>query len=576
MKRVGLAFAAALVATFVAFYVYAAGQPFPFHKGNMQAVPLTQAGLSTTGSVSLSVNPTTGNDTSCSPCATVAGAIATLPPYIMNPVTITIADGAYTVVGATFFGDYTRFNYGPSGSIKITSTSEFARAPTTTTYALAAGAAQGFTLSADPGFAANLYRGYYVRVATGTGAGSTAVIRSNATVNWTIAGTWSGTTPNNTSTIEILDNAAVLTLSDAAATTIVFQGNQWKPGSDITTGANTEATTQLIIDGVGITGTNQVTFDFNGLGVGLVSRFIKIRSIINGGRIAAGLWSSDGQAASATGILSRGGSVRLGNYGVGAGTVYTSVYLRDFTNRGIALTIFDDWVLGIPSSGTLFNTAIDNCTNAAVVVNGSTVDTSSRLDGTGNSTFGMQILNGGRVVVGATSAFSTTTITGTTGDTQLDGVTTSWAEISGANGSYVVGNKDSSVGTNSGVNVGAFREKLLSTTTGVNWNVGTKSTLYTVPTGKTAIFTRVVVRSPSVNMTTASCGFGRDAGAADYSATSLRTGLAAANNYVEIFPLTGAATAAVAGAAGDTFGTLCTILQGAAATVTIDVFGYLL
>lgn len=122
--------------------------------------------------------------------------------------------------------------------------------------------------------------------------------------------------------------------------------------------------------------------------------------------------------------------------------------------------------------------------------------------------------------------------------------------------------------------MGELRElaaKKLATVTGVDFNVTTKTTLFTVPPGKSCIVVRAVTRNPSVSLTTASWGFGFNANADDVVASATHTGLDGATKYV----LTGAKDASVRGAAGDVFGVKCSVAQGAAATVTIDVFGYL-
>lgn len=118
---------------------------------------------------------------------------------------------------------------------------------------------------------------------------------------------------------------------------------------------------------------------------------------------------------------------------------------------------------------------------------------------------------------------------------------------------------------------GNFGKLLEKTTAGVDFNSGTKQTLVTGPTGKTTVVDHLIIRNASTSLTTASCGFGQDANASDWAATATHTGLTGSTQYQKI---TGPTTVGVVAAAAATFGVKCTILQGGAATVTIDVFYY--
>lgn len=122
--------------------------------------------------------------------------------------------------------------------------------------------------------------------------------------------------------------------------------------------------------------------------------------------------------------------------------------------------------------------------------------------------------------------------------------------------------------------MGELRElaaKKLATVDSVNFNVTTETSLFTVPPGKSCIITHMVTRNASISLTTASWGFGFNANADDVVASATHTGLDGATKYV----LHGAKDASVRGAAADVFGVRCSVAQGAAATVSVDVFGYL-
>lgn len=115
-------------------------------------------------------------------------------------------------------------------------------------------------------------------------------------------------------------------------------------------------------------------------------------------------------------------------------------------------------------------------------------------------------------------------------------------------------------------------EQLLSTTAAVNMNTATATTLYTCPTGRTCVITKVVVSSASTSLTTASWCYGWESATfTNVINTATHTELASSSLYTILIPKAGSTV----GAAGGTFKTLNTILQGGAATATMSVYGYL-
>lgn len=119
----------------------------------------------------------------------------------------------------------------------------------------------------------------------------------------------------------------------------------------------------------------------------------------------------------------------------------------------------------------------------------------------------------------------------------------------------------------------------LATKTGLSLAIGTKQSLFIVPTGESMVVTHCLVRNVSAPATTAVGNFGGDAGATDFRAAVAYTNLAAAGDGLMITPDDGGATSPVPGkmktyAAGVDFGMRIGITI--AATVDVDVFGYLL
>lgn len=115
-------------------------------------------------------------------------------------------------------------------------------------------------------------------------------------------------------------------------------------------------------------------------------------------------------------------------------------------------------------------------------------------------------------------------------------------------------------------------ESLLSSVAAVNLNTATATTLFTVPAGKSCVITRVVLRNASTSLTTVSMAFGFTSPTFnDTIATATHTELTGNTLYTVLSPKVGS----LIGVAAANFSELNTILQGAAATCTIDVFGYL-
>jgi hypothetical protein len=114
-------------------------------------------------------------------------------------------------------------------------------------------------------------------------------------------------------------------------------------------------------------------------------------------------------------------------------------------------------------------------------------------------------------------------------------------------------------------------ETKLSTTAAVDMNTATATTLYTCPSGRSCVITKVVVRNASTSLTTASYSFGWTSTAfADVIADATHTELTGATLYTQLLAKVGAKL----GTSTGVFKVLMNTLQGGAATTTIDVFGY--
>ena len=112
----------------------------------------------------------------------------------------------------------------------------------------------------------------------------------------------------------------------------------------------------------------------------------------------------------------------------------------------------------------------------------------------------------------------------------------------------------------------------LATVTGVDMNVDPAQTLFVVPTGKTCIISQVVIRNASISLTTASYSFGFTGAAYnDVIANATHTELTG----VTLATILSAKVGAKVGSAASLFSVIMNTKQGAAATTTIDIYGYL-
>ncbi len=117
-------------------------------------------------------------------------------------------------------------------------------------------------------------------------------------------------------------------------------------------------------------------------------------------------------------------------------------------------------------------------------------------------------------------------------------------------------------------------DTLLTSVASVDLDALAETTLFTCPAGKSCVVTKVVMRLATgggLPLGTASISFGWNTGDADDVIANGVRALTAATNYIII----GAANDAEIGVAAGTFKITVQTAEGAALTVTLDVFGYL-
>jgi hypothetical protein len=113
----------------------------------------------------------------------------------------------------------------------------------------------------------------------------------------------------------------------------------------------------------------------------------------------------------------------------------------------------------------------------------------------------------------------------------------------------------------------------LVTVSFVDLNTATPNLLYIIPQGKSCVVTHMVLRTASISMTTASYSVGwNSASYNDVVANATHTELTGSTLY-SVIP---AKAGAKVGTSGQSLFLLANTLQGAAATITVEIFGYLL
>jgi len=119
---------------------------------------------------------------------------------------------------------------------------------------------------------------------------------------------------------------------------------------------------------------------------------------------------------------------------------------------------------------------------------------------------------------------------------------------------------------------GRGMELVIASVSGVDFNVTTKTTLFTVPNlgGRKLIVTRAYIRNASAAFGAAAFSIGYNADADDVSPTATYPTLDSSTKF-DFIP---AGAGAVQGNSGDVLGLKCTVAQGSALTATVDVFGY--
>lgn len=137
-----------------------------------------------------------------------------------------------------------------------------------------------------------------------------------------------------------------------------------------------------------------------------------------------------------------------------------------------------------------------------------------------------------------------------------------------------------SVDPTAGTGLAWITGEVILASTSLNLNTNTKQTLYTVPSGKSAIVTKVVLRSASTDLSAGSTtrlSFGFNAGATDFGVGLFDPRILTASTLYSVFSQEFASPSGVSviGTTTQTFGVITDVAFSSAATVIIEVYGHL-
>lgn len=108
----------------------------------------------------------------------------------------------------------------------------------------------------------------------------------------------------------------------------------------------------------------------------------------------------------------------------------------------------------------------------------------------------------------------------------------------------------------------------------VDMNVGTKTNLFTPAASQEWIVDYYIMRAASTSLTTVEVSAGSNAGANDWHDNRRVTFLTTATKFLVIKPMIGTDTGGEVTTQSTPFGIICNTVQGAAATVTIEVYAH--
>lgn len=377
-----------------------------------------------------------------------AAAIDSLPDNILHEISILFVDGDHTLDGRNL-GNLERFRFMPqepdgqynylNGKIIYASQNGLVRIAGTNTYAVASSTERQIVLATDPGFSANQYRGKFVRVVSGTGAGQVRALRDHATTTFNLPGKL-GPLLDATSIVEFVEPAA--RLQDGSAGWPGIRGKKTFNWTDQLQIKELEFYTN---DAGGY-------FAIDGLGVQLSDCILKFPAVVAGN---CDIWLSgvvfDGQGMQSWGAGDPTGLLDLDRCGAWTSDARGALF-RNSPGHGMLV----GGVTGEPA-GTSYHAmgfVMDDLDGDGVRVSGhgnsfamygtnpGNIDCGSTVLG-----YAVQVTNGARIYLNSTLLASTFPTGGALGSLAVDGSPISIADIQNAPDETVIGGRGSVVST---------------------------------------------------------------------------------------------------------------------------------
>lgn len=360
----------------------------------------------------------------------ISDALSVLPDQIRHTCTLSLTAGNYSETPDTF-AELSRFTFGISHDYdtsnvhgKIVFSGTLVTVSGTTTMGVASATQRSITLDSDPGFAADAYLGYFIKVVSGTGIGQMKPIRTHSGTSFTTAGRII-TALDGTSEVEIVESNVNISLSATSSVGIKTFMNS----SDGQSG-NFVTTPNLEFNGITVSSSDGLSWAFNSASLSFHggTKFIKIYFLLTESSLLMRDFIMDGQTTEICGISLFGGYLRSNNTGE-AWLITRSSYM------GIHLG-----PTGGRASAFLFEGSIDNCTVHGVIMTsqGSYLTNGRGFGGTGNGFYGISMSHGSFYDIDKTEAASFP-LDGSSGDILLDDDAVTYAEIDADVDDTVVG-----------------------------------------------------------------------------------------------------------------------------------------
>ncbi len=356
--------------------------------------------------------------------ASYKGAIAALPMHINHIVTLAHANGTFSIAD-DYFGDLARFTFGSGGALVYSSLNGLAKiAGTVDSTVLSDVNGDSITLVADPGYVANAYRGKWLKIVSGTGAGQYKAIRSHAGVSIEVAGRFSPISTD--SVVNIFAPTTILQFSTDGIKYIA--GSSEQPGNALYTGPGNNVSVAFKDLMINTTHANGATLSFQYLSFGFDGTILSpIGLSIRRSRVELDNVIVIGTTGLVAGI-SLADDVQLRGWSGGASWLVRQFYYGIFIASGRPCWVF------------LYKGSIDdNVYDAVEIMGASVLNLYSSLRSSGNGGYGIRAADDAfsgatdcvaQIIVDMAETLTHGGLTGTLGDVNLNGEIISWAELS--------------------------------------------------------------------------------------------------------------------------------------------------